>query len=36
MMINNGKYGGGRMLLNPMAIINDGYFEMIFYKGNWN
>ena len=36
MMINNGKYGGGRMLLDPMATINDGYFEMIFYKGNWN
>jgi hypothetical protein len=35
-MVYNGKYGGGRMLLNSMAMINDGYFELIFYKGNWN
>ena len=35
MMINNGKYGGGRMLLNPMGVLNDGFFEVIFYKGYW-
>jgi diacylglycerol kinase family enzyme len=32
MLVYNGKYGGGRMVLNPMAILNDGYFEMLFYK----
>ena len=32
MLVYNGKYGGGRMILNPMAILNDGFFEMIFYK----
>ena len=32
MLIYNGKYGGGRMLLNPLGILNDGYFEMLFWK----
>lgn len=35
MMVNNGKYGGGRIILNPLGILNDGHFEMIFYKGLW-
>lgn len=32
MLIYNGKYGGGRMILNPLAILNDGFFEMTFYE----
>lgn len=32
-LIYNAKYGGGRMMLNPLAIINDGYFELLFYPG---
>ncbi len=35
MMVNNGKFGGGRIILNPLGILNDGHFEMIFYKGLW-
>ena len=27
----NGKYGGGKMILNPMAMINDGYFEFYYW-----
>lgn len=30
-MVNNGKYGGGRIMLNPLGFINDGYFELIFF-----
>lgn len=26
----NGKYGGGKMILNPLAMINDGYFEFCY------
>ena len=33
MTVFNGKHGGGRMILNPMAIINDGYFEVLYYNG---
>lgn len=36
MMINNGKFAGGRMIVNPIALINDGYMELLFYTGNWN
>jgi hypothetical protein len=36
MMVNNGKFGGGRMILNALGLINDGFFEFIFYHGNWN
>ena len=32
MLLYNGKFGGGRMLLNPMAIINDGHFEFYYLK----
>ena len=35
MMVNNGKFGGGRILLNPMGIMNDGHFELAFYTGLW-
>ncbi len=31
-LVYNAKYGGGRMLLNPLAILNDGFFEFIFFK----
>ena len=24
----NGKFGGGRMMLSPPSIINDGYQEL--------
>ena len=34
-MVNNGKFGGGRILLNPMGVMNDGHFELAFYKGLW-
>jgi hypothetical protein len=30
-MVNNGKYGGGRIMLNPIGFMNDGYFELIFF-----
>ena len=33
MTVFNGKHGGGRMVLNPMAIINDGFFEVLYYNG---
>jgi hypothetical protein len=29
----NGKYGGGRMILNPLGIINDGFMELAFRPG---
>ena len=31
-LVYNAKYGGGRMLFNPLAILNDGYFEFFHYK----
>ena len=33
MTVFNGKHGGGRMVLNPMSIINDGFFEVLYYNG---
>ena len=30
--VYNSKFGGGRMYLNPLGIINDGYFELGFIK----
>jgi hypothetical protein len=30
MMIYNGKTGGGRIILNPIGMINDGFMEMVF------
>lgn len=29
----NGKYGGGDSMLNPLGIVNDGLFELIYYQG---
>lgn len=28
----NGKYGAGDSMLNPLGIVNDGLFELCFYK----
>ena len=30
MMVYNGSCGGGRIMLNPLAVINDGKFELVF------
>jgi hypothetical protein len=33
MQIYNGKFGGGRIMLNPIGLINDGYMELVYmYK----
>lgn len=29
----HGKTGGGRILLSPLSMINDGYFEVMYYNG---
>ena len=29
-MVYNGSCGGGRIMLNPLAVINDGKFELVF------
>lgn len=39
LMVNNGKFAGGKMLLNPYGMINDGLFETLFLtkkKGLFN
>lgn len=36
MQIYNGKYGGGRIMLNPMGMINDGLMEFCFRRGHVN
>ena len=28
MLVFNGKFGGGRMILSPTSMINDGKFEI--------
>lgn len=33
MFLFNGKFGGGGMMLNPLALINDGLMELNFYDG---
>lgn len=30
LMVNNGKYAGGGMVLNPYGLVNDGYCELSF------
>ena len=35
MQIYNGKFGGGRIMLNPIGLINDGYMELILLKDVW-
>lgn len=32
MQIYNGKFGGGRIMLNPIGLINDGYMELVYMK----
>jgi diacylglycerol kinase family enzyme len=33
LMSFNGKYGGGGMLLNPLAVINDGLLDVTLVPG---
>jgi diacylglycerol kinase family enzyme len=33
LQIYNGKYGGGRIMLNPIGLINDGFMEFVYYEG---
>lgn len=28
----NGKYGGGDAMFNPLGIVNDGLFELVYYQ----
>ena len=30
-MIYNGKFGGGKIMLNPLGILNDGLMELVYY-----
>ena len=30
LQIYNGKFGGGRIMLNPFGLINDGYMELCY------
>jgi hypothetical protein len=32
MHIYNGKFGGGRIMLNPIGLINDGYMELVYFN----
>ena len=32
LMVYSAKYGGGRIILNPHGLINDGLFELIYLK----
>ena len=34
MQIYNGKFGGGKIMLNPLGLINDGFMELTFVRGN--
>jgi hypothetical protein len=34
LQIYNGKFGGGRIMLNPLGLINDGLMELCFRTGN--
>ena len=31
MQVYNGKFAGGRIMLNPIGLINDGYMELLYY-----
>ena len=33
-MVYNGSCGGGRIMLNPLAVVNDGKFELVFSENN--
>lgn len=30
--VYNSKFGSGKKMMNPMGLINDGYFELLFLK----
>lgn len=30
LLVYNGKFGGGRIMLSPPSVINDGKFEIYF------
>ena len=36
LQIYNGKFGGGRIILNPLGLINDGYMELVYRPGLFN
>ena len=33
MLVFNGKFGGERIMINPMGILNDGLMELIYLDG---
>ena len=33
MFINNGKHGGGGLHVTPVALMNDGLLDFIFFDG---
>lgn len=35
-MVYNGKFGGGRIMLNPLGMMNDGYFEAVSWKNRFS
>ena len=35
-LVYNGKSGGGRIMLNPLGMINDGYFELGFVSDRFS
>lgn len=36
MQIYNGKFGGGKIMLNPIGLINDGYMDLVFMSNAMN
>ena len=34
LQIYNGKFGGGKINLNPLGILNDGLMELV-YRANF-
>lgn len=34
LQIYNGKFGGGKINLNPIGILNDGFMELV-YRANF-
>ena len=33
LQIYNGKFGGGKINLNPLGILNDGLMELVYRTG---
>lgn len=33
MLVVNGKYGGGRVVMCPSAILNDGLLDLVMQAG---